>query len=103
LAPIHWGWTLALIGITALLQLIGGWVFWLYRGRYEVGGFDEVRALVLNVVAVMVIAWICAYLLGYGRGIPRSTMIIAAPITFTLMAASRYLTRLSNEQKLKPG
>lgn len=99
----HWGWTLVLIAATVVLQLIAGWVFWLYRGRYEVGGFDEVKALVFDVAAVMVLAWPIGYLLAYGDGIPRSTMIIAAPITFSLMAAARYLIRLSAERGLKPG
>ncbi len=102
LASIHWGWALVLIAATMVLQLIAGWVFWLYRGRYEVGGFDEVKALVFDVFSVMAVAWIVAYLLAYGNGIPRSTMIIAAPITFTLMAAARYLIRLSAERGMKP-
>ncbi|MBK0419545.1 polysaccharide biosynthesis protein [Leucobacter sp. CSA1] len=100
---IHWGWTLAVIGVTALLQLLGGWLFWLYRSRYELGSFDEVRALVLNITAVMVIAWVFAYLVGYGNGIPRSTLVIAAPITFSVMGFVRYLLRLSAEKQLKPG
>ena len=100
---IHWGWTLALIGVTALLQLIGGWAFWLYRNRYAIGSFDEVRALVLNITAVMIVAWVFAYLVGYGNGIPRSTMIIAAPIVFSLMGVARYVMRLSAERQLKPG
>lgn len=99
----HWGWSLVLIAATVVLQLVAGWVFWLYRGRYEVGGFDEVKALVFDVVAVMALAWLVGYLLAYGDGIPRSTMIIAAPITFTLMAAARYLIRLSAERGMKPG
>lgn len=103
LSRIHWGWSFALIGATALLQLLGGWVFWLYRGRYEVGGFDEVRALVFDTVAVMAVAWGFAYLVGYGNGIPRSAMIIAAPISFTLMAAVRYVVRARSERRLKPG
>ncbi|CAG7614192.1 polysaccharide biosynthesis protein [Leucobacter soli] len=100
---IHWGWTLLVIGVTAVAQFLGGIVFWLYRGRYERGGFDEVRALVLDTVAVMAVAWAVAYLVGYGNGIPRSTLIIAAPISFTLMAGVRYMTRLIAERRLKPG
>ena len=103
ISAIHWGWTLLLIASTAALQLLGGWVFWLYRSRYEIGGFDEVRALVLNVIAIMLVAWVIAYLFGYGNGIPRSTMIIAAPITFTVMAGIRYVLRLSTERGMKPG
>lgn len=99
---IHWGWTFAVIGVAAVLQLIVGWLTWLYRNRYETGGFDEVRALALNVVGVMIFAWVFAYWVGYGNGIPRSTMIIAAPISFTLMAATRYLLRLAAERRLKP-
>ena len=100
---IHWGWTLALIGVTAALQLICGWLFWLYRNRYAIGSFDEVRALVLDITAVMVVAWLFAYFVGYGNGIPRSTMIIAAPISFSLMGVARYILRLRSERQLKPG
>lgn len=103
LSRIHPGWTAAVIGITIVLQLVAGWVFWLYRNRYEVGSFDEVRALVLDITAVMVVAWVFAFLVGYGNGIPRSTLIIAAPIAFSLMGVARYLVRLSNERQLKPG
>lgn len=102
LQRIHWGWASVLIAAVILLQLLAGWLFWLYRGRYETGGFDEVKALVFDVIAVMTVGWVIAYLLAYGQGIPRSTMIIAAPISFTLMAAARYLIRLSAENNMKP-
>ncbi|QIK64214.1 polysaccharide biosynthesis protein [Leucobacter viscericola] len=103
LERIHWGWASAVICVTIVLQLIGGWVFWLYRNRYEVGSFDEVRALVINITAVTIVAWIFAFWVGFGNGIPRSTMIIAAPITFSLMGVSRYIVRLYGERQLKPG
>lgn len=103
LMRIHWGWTLTVIGVTAILQLLFGWVFWLYRNRYQVGSFDEVRVLVLDVTAVLVVAWLFAYLVGYGNGIPRSTLVIAAPITFSLMGVARYVVRLYNERQLLPG
>ena len=100
---IHWGWTSLVIAVTAVLQLLGGMVFWLYRGRYERGGFDEVRALVFDTVAVMAVAWGFAYIVGYGNGIPRSALIIAAPISFTLMAGVRYIARVRAERRVKPG
>lgn len=99
---IHWGWTLAVIGLAIVLQLLGGWVFWIYRSRYAIGSFDEVRALVLNVTAVAALTWVFAYLVGYGNGIPRSTLVIAAPITFTVMGVVRYALRELNERNLKP-
>jgi len=100
---INWGLTLVLVLVTVAVQLIGGWLFWLYRGRYELGGFDEVRALAINVFAVMAASGLLAFAFGYGNGIPRSTMLIAAPITFTLMAGARYVLRFIAEHRLKPG
>src|SRR5690606_26961840 len=82
--------------------LLGGWAFWIYRSRYAIGSFDEVRALVINVTAVTLVTWVFAYLVGYGNGIPRSTLIIAAPITFTLMGVVRYVLRETTERSLKP-
>lgn len=102
LARIHWGWTLAVIGVAVVLQLFGGWIFWIYRSRYSIGSFDEVRALVLNVTAITIVTWVFAYLVGYGNGIPRSTLIIAAPITFSLMGVVRYVLRETKERNLKP-
>ncbi|MGO3148353.1 MAG: polysaccharide biosynthesis protein [Leucobacter sp.] len=101
-ARIHWGWTLAVIGVAVVLQLLGGWVFWIYRSRYAIGSFDEVRALVINITAVTIVTWVFAYLVGYGNGIPRSTLIIAAPITFTFMGVVRYVLRELAERNLKP-
>ncbi|MEB4614326.1 polysaccharide biosynthesis protein, partial [Leucobacter sp. M11] len=103
LGRIQWAPTLGLIAVTAALQLLGGWVFWLYRSRYAIGSFDEVRALFLSTAAVGAISWVFAFTLGYGNGIPRSAVIIAAPIAFSLMGIARYLFRLSAEQKMKPG
>ena len=81
LGRIHWGWTLALIGVTALLQLIGGWVFWLYRGRYETGGFDEVRALALEVTTVTIVASAAASAAAGVDAIATSVKIAAKPAT----------------------
>ena len=95
--------TLLLLGVTAVLQLVGGWIFWLYRGRFGVGSFDEVRALFFNTVAIMLVDVVVVFLLGFAGGIPRSTMIIASPIAFSLMGLTRYLVRLSSDRRLKPG
>lgn len=103
LSRIHIGWTLTVIGVTIVLQLGVGWLTWLYRNRFEIGSFDEVRALVLDITLVMVLSWFFAYLVGYGNGIPRSTMIISAPITFSLMGVIRYVFRLYHERRMSPG
>lgn len=103
LSRIDFGSTLTLLLVTAVLQLIAGWLFWLYRSRFQIGSFDEVRALFFSVVSITAIDFGIVYFMGYEWGIPRSTMIIASPIAFTLMGITRYLVRLSSEQKLKPG
>lgn len=100
---INWPQTLFLILITAILQLVGGWIFWLYRSRFQIGSFDEIRAIFLNTATVMVFAWFFALLIGYGSGIPRSTMVIAAPIAFSFLGISRYFVRILQERSLKPG
>lgn len=100
---IHWANTFIVIAVTIILQLIGGWIFWLYRNRYEIGSFDEVRAIVVNTTAVVLVSWFVAFLVGYGNGIPRSTMIIAAPIAFSFIGVVRYIARSISEQQLKPG
>lgn len=103
IASINWPNTLIVIAVTVVLQLLGGWTFWLYRNRYEIGSFDEVRALVFNTTAVTIVSWVAAYFIGYGNGIPRSTMVIAAPIAFSFIGVIRYLVRIASEQQLKPG
>jgi dTDP-glucose 4,6-dehydratase len=95
--------TLLLIAATAVFQMLGGWIFWLYRSRFGIGSFDEVRALFFNTVTIMVVDLGVVLAAGFASGIPRSTMIIAAPIAFSLMGVTRYIIRLSSERKLKPG
>lgn len=94
---------LILIAVTAILQLASGWFFWLYRARFRVGSFDEVRALFFSTVSVMAAGLVLVFAMGYGWGIPRSTMVIAAPIAFSLMGFTRYIVRSIIERKLKPG
>lgn len=103
LARIHPRWTLILILVTVLVQLVAGWLLWLYRNRYATGSFDEVRALAIDVSCVAVVMWVFAYIVAYGHGIPRSTMIIAAPIAFSVMGVLRYVLRLDAERRLMPG
>lgn len=99
---IHWGWTLAVIAVAAVLQLVGGWLFWIYRSRYTIGSFDEVKMVVLNVTAVTLVTGAFSVVVGYGNGIPRSTLLIAAPITFSVMGVARYALRVLAERSLKP-
>lgn len=102
-ASIEWAPTLIVIAATVALQLSIGWALWLYRARFEIGSFDEVRVLFFTTTVVTLLSWIIAYVIGYGSGIPRSTMVIAAPIAFSIMGTIRYLLRIGTEQRLRPG
>lgn len=100
---IEWWPTATVIMATAGIQLLIGWALSLYRARFEVGSFDEVRVLVIATTIVTLVSWLIAFLVGYGSGIPRSTMLIAAPIAFSFMGTVRYLIRVGAEQRLRPG
>lgn len=101
----HIEW-LPLIGLwiaTALLQLLLGWAFWLYRGRHSYGSFEEVRSLLYAVLAVAAVVGTPVLVFGPYLHIPRSTILIALPFAFVLMGAVRYVKRLFVERRQKPG
>lgn len=86
-----------------LFQVIFGLWFSLYRGRYSYGSFDEVVGLTSTVAATAVAVGVPMLFWGPLVGAPRSTMLIATPIAFVAMAASRYLKRLALERGQRPG
>lgn len=94
--------TVALIAVTVLLQILFGYLFYLYRKRFSIASFEEAKVLVVCVTVVLVPAAILGTVFGYGNGIPRTTMIIAAPIACSLMAVARYMLRALGEQRLLP-
>lgn len=93
---------LLLIASAVVLQLVVGWMFNLYQGRFAYGTFEEVRALGGAVLVVAVILAVPVVLFGTSIGIPRSTVLIALPIGLLFMFAARYLKRLYVEHKFRP-
>ncbi|WP_241180777.1 polysaccharide biosynthesis protein [Kocuria marina] len=89
--------------VAVVLQLLVGFSFALYKGRYSFGSFEEAKLLV--VVTVIVTALLEAVLLVFGVAlwIPRSLGFIAFPFACLLMAAFRYLKRMYQESTAKPG
>ena len=78
----------------------------LYRDRYLVGSLDELRVLSLTVLAVVTLGGSAVVLFGTLWGIPRSTVLIAAPIFVLLAGAARaYLRflRLSASKYVESG
>ncbi|MGO4692096.1 polysaccharide biosynthesis protein [Glaciibacter sp. 2TAF33] len=99
---IAWVPLLAVAGAACVVQLIAGWLSYLYQGRHAYGSFAEVRALLASVVAVTAVVGGPLLLAGATVGVPRSTVFIALPIAFVLMGAIRYLERLHVERSLAP-
>ncbi|HAG62985.1 MAG TPA: polysaccharide biosynthesis protein [Kocuria sp.] len=89
--------------VAVVLQLLVGFSFALYKGRYSFGSFEEAKLLV--VVTVIVTALLEGVLLVFGVSlwIPRSLGFIAFPFACLLMAAFRYLKRMYQESTAKPG
>ncbi|WP_159600674.1 polysaccharide biosynthesis protein [Agromyces humi] len=94
---------LVLAAVAAALQLVVGWSFNLYQGRYTYGTFEEVRALGMAVLVVAVVLAVPIGLFGTTVGVPRSTVVIALPIALLIMFGARYLKRLYVEHKYRPG
>ena len=83
-------------------QVISGYAFGLYRGRWRYGSFDEVEALVKAVTLTTVLVVGCDALLADDRSIPLSAAIAAGPLALVLMAASRYAWRLALDRRRRP-
>ncbi|MFC6354658.1 polysaccharide biosynthesis protein [Luethyella okanaganae] len=86
-----------------LAQLAFGWGYHLYRGRYTYGSFSEVRGLLWAVLWVAAVIGVPVAVFGVSFGIPRSTMFIALPLAFVMMAGVRYTKRLLVERSIRPG
>ena len=99
---MNWPPLLAVCAALAISQLLLGWMFWLYRGRYSSGSFEEAAALLLTVFAAALIVGIPIVVMGSSLGIPRSATLIALPLAFLLMGATRYLRRLNSHRSIKP-
>ncbi len=95
--------TLLFISGAVVLQWVIGWMFSLYHGRFTYTTFDEVRALSGAVLVVSLILAVPVLIFGEALGLPRSTILIAAPIALVLMFAVRYLKRLYVEHRQRPG
>ncbi|MDN4616157.1 nucleoside-diphosphate sugar epimerase/dehydratase [Leifsonia sp. F6_8S_P_1B] len=87
--------------VVLLLQLVLGWLFWVYRGRYTYGSFEEATAVAVTVACVSVIITLPLAAFSPALHLPRSLALIAGPIAFGLMGLARYLKRQYVIRKLK--
>lgn len=95
----HTAW---LIAALAVFQGCFGALSGLYRSKYKTGSFDEIRAIFATTVAVMAGGMFITAILEPAGVIPRTTMVISAPIAFSLMGLLRYIHRGGTERRLAP-
>lgn len=81
----------------AVLQVLLGIAFHLYRGRYVVGSFDEVFGLTMTALAVGFAGGISLLLLPE-TSFPRSAMIIGTGLAAASMLGARFLLRGARQQ-----
>jgi FlaA1/EpsC-like NDP-sugar epimerase len=95
--------SLALLCVaTVAVNVFAGFLFYLYRGRYLPGSFDEARIMMVTVVVSGLLVGFPVVGFGNDWDIPRSTVFIALPIAAVLMSAARFLRRAQRERDLRP-
>jgi len=99
---ISWLAALSVMAVAVLTQIVAGYSFSLYRGRYSFGSFQEARLLVVVTLIVAVTTSIFLFVFINQTGIGRSIGAIAFPFACMFMAAIRYLKRLYVEGKPRP-
>jgi len=77
-------------------QLVLGALVLLYRGRYQAGSFDEMRAVGVSVTAVSVLAGVVVLAI-HPDGLPRSIPFLVWPLALVGMAAIRFVKRLISQ------
>lgn len=104
ISQIHLEMCVAFSLAAALLQLLIGSVFHLYRGSRKIPGgtFEEARYVAVVVGAVGGILFITSVIFGGEWQISRGKMLIAAPLALMMMLAVRYLLRALTERSRRP-
>ena len=100
---IDWVSFLMVCASAAALQLLVGWWFGLYAGRFILGSFHEVRALTVVVTVAGEALGVAVILVGELVDFPRSSVFLALPLALVVMAALRYVQRLYVEGQSRPG
>lgn len=83
------------------LQVAIGYAINLYRGRYRVGSFDEVRGVV-TVVAILAVAQFAYLVAVQPEGLPRSVAITSSIFALVGMLTGRFVLRLHRERTSAP-
>lgn len=102
LRHVYWPSLVTLSAIAVVLQFVVGRAAQLYRGRYRIGSFYEVRSLAITVLSVALLIGAPTLVFGARFAIPRSTVLVALPLALVLMGTARYVRRSLAEHRLQP-
>lgn len=86
--------TLVYIGVSALLLVVGGYLVFLYRGRYRIASFDEALALTgLAAVVAVVTAFV---FVAMHTELPRAIAFLVPPMALVGILGGRWAYRARN-------
>jgi FlaA1/EpsC-like NDP-sugar epimerase len=88
--------------VAVALQSAIGFPLYVYRGRYAIGSFDEIRA-VSAAVGLTALVLTLGDLVLPDRPIPISTPPVGGVVALLLMFAARYVRRAQRERTMRPG
>lgn len=93
--------TAVAVALAILLHTAIGHQQFLYRGRYGFGTFDEVKAVSITVLAVVLVLFAIDLALP-SRPLPLSAAVVGGPVALVAMLGVRYVRRLQHERRLRP-
>jgi FlaA1/EpsC-like NDP-sugar epimerase len=95
-----WGGVALAIGVALAGQgWLGAWLG-LYRGRFKIASFEELRALLLSMGVTTVV--LTVVVLAAGRPVPGSVTLIAGVLALLFAAGGRYTWRAVADHALRP-
>jgi FlaA1/EpsC-like NDP-sugar epimerase len=90
------------VALAVAFQGVAGTVSGLYLGRWRLGSFDEVAALVRTAVVATVALFLFDLWIGPARLVPRSVPLSAGAVALVLQGAARYGWRSSDHRRRRP-
>ncbi len=96
----QWRSLAILFGIVIVVQLLVGRGLGLYTGRWQYGGFEEIRAVVATVVVTSGVLVVASLVLA--QAMYERSQVGAAMLALLLMLAVRYVVRSVREHRLRP-
>jgi FlaA1/EpsC-like NDP-sugar epimerase/lipopolysaccharide/colanic/teichoic acid biosynthesis glycosyltransferase len=98
---VDWASFAGLAAAAVVVQVLVGLSTGLYLGRWRLGSFEEVSALVRTVAGACSLLFLVNLRLSH-RLVPLSVVVGGGVIAFVLMGAARYLIRSYDEDRRRP-